>query len=131
MSYRKYNSKISEQANVSLEKRAKTVHRQKFMIAWILILTVCLYILISSGIHAIADSSYEPEDLQRYYMSIEVKPGDTLSSITQQYNSQLYQSNQDYLMELKDMNGLYNDQIISGTSLIVYYYSFNGPKSFS
>ena len=53
---REYNSKISEKANISLNRRTHIVNIQKAIIAAIIIIVISLIVLLNSSVHAFADS---------------------------------------------------------------------------
>ena len=56
------------------------------------------------------------------YKSIKIKPGDTLWKIASEYEDTHYNTTQDYIDELKKINGLISEQIDSGSFLTVPYY---------
>lgn len=58
----------------------------------------------------------------KYYTSIIVYPGDTLTSIAEEYGDH-FESVQKYIDEVKFSNNLFDDNITAGMSLIVPYYS--------
>ena len=53
---REYNSKISEKANTSLNRRYAIVRIQKAIIAAIIIIAISIIVLLNSSIHSFADS---------------------------------------------------------------------------
>lgn len=59
----------------------------------------------------------------KYYTSIMVYPGDTLTSIASEYADSHYESLQDYIGEVQRMNHLRDDEIRAGEYLVVPYYS--------
>lgn len=61
----------------------------------------------------------------KYFTSIQVEEGDTLWSIAEEYGDELhYTSNKEYINEVKMMNKLRSDEIVSGQYLIIPYYSY-------
>lgn len=61
----------------------------------------------------------------KYFSSIQVEAGDTLWSIAEEYADKLhYASNKEYINEVKMMNKLRSDDIVSGQYLIIPYYSY-------
>lgn len=61
--------------------------------------------------------------LNRYYTSIQLEQGDSLWDIAGQYMEGSGCSKQEYVEELKRMNGLKDGQIHSGEYLTVVYYA--------
>lgn len=55
------------------------------------------------------------------YTSITIKQGDTLWSIAEKYMTDDYESVQQYIANIKDINGLISDDIQSGMNLVVTY----------
>jgi len=60
--------------------------------------------------------------LEKYYTSIEIKNGDSLWSIADQYVENSGMSTAQYVQELKTMNRLKEDTIHSGQYLTVAYF---------
>lgn len=58
----------------------------------------------------------------KYYKSIEIQDGDTLWGIAEKYMDDEYDSVQDYIAELKEINQLVTDDIQSANYLTVVYY---------
>lgn len=59
---------------------------------------------------------------EKYYTSIEIKNGDSLWSIANQYVEKSGMSTAQYVQELKSMNNLREDTIHSGKYLTVFYF---------
>lgn len=94
---------------------------QPFTIAVVLALTICILIglgtLLGSSSKASDDKNY------KYYTCVEIKNGDTLWDIASEHITKEYGSLQEYVAEVKALNGLQSDNIRSGQSLIIPYYS--------
>lgn len=58
----------------------------------------------------------------KYYKSIEIQDGDTLWGIAEKYMDDEYDSVQDYIAELKEINQLVTDDIQSANYLTVVYH---------
>ena len=84
---RKYNHKISEKANRSLQKREAVVRKQRGIFALIIIVLISLGVLLGGGINALASSKADISSYNKYYTSIQVESGDTLWSIADEYIS--------------------------------------------
>ncbi|MDO4492161.1 MAG: LysM peptidoglycan-binding domain-containing protein [Lachnospiraceae bacterium] len=59
----------------------------------------------------------------KYYTSIQVKSGDTLWSIADEYITEEYSSINRYIKEVQKINHLEGTTIITGSTLVVPYYS--------
>jgi cell division protein YceG involved in septum cleavage len=68
-----------------------------------------------------SDSSVEPRT--KLYKSIEIQPGDTLWSISENYMTEEYSSIHDYIREVKEINGFNGNTIYEGCYLIIPYYA--------
>jgi len=119
---RRYNSKISEKANESLNRRESVVRAQKRLIAIVIILVVSLGILLGTGIKALA-SSGESQKLHKYYKSICIKEGDTLWDIAGEYVQNTDVERQEYIDEICELNSIYENEIHAGDFIIVSYFS--------
>ena len=91
---------------------------------------IILMITVVSGTFAIrshAESVNAESDTvyYRYTAMYRVCSGDTLTSITKQYMDDVhYDSVSDYVKELRQMNGMYNDdKLVTGELIAVTYYS--------
>lgn len=58
----------------------------------------------------------------RCYKSIIIEPGDTLWGIASEFKDAHYDSTQEYIDELMEINGLSSDKIHAGRFLTVSYY---------
>jgi hypothetical protein len=91
---------------------------------------IILMITVVSGTFAIrshAESVNAESDTvyYRYTAMYRVCSGDTLTSIAKQYMDDVhYDSVSDYVKELRQMNGMYNDdKLVTGELIAVTYYS--------
>jgi cell division protein YceG involved in septum cleavage len=67
------------------------------------------------------DASTAPRT--KCYKSIEIQPGDTLWSISEAYMTDEYASVNEYIQEVKEINGFNGSVIYEGCYLIVPYYT--------
>ncbi|MDO5406189.1 MAG: LysM peptidoglycan-binding domain-containing protein [Eubacteriales bacterium] len=93
-------------------------------------LTVVLLMILAfcSGFfgHTLLNAHAEEENvkpLNRYYTSIQLRGGDSLWEIADQYADGSGYSTREYLDELKRVNGLKGEEIHSGEYLTVFYYA--------
>lgn len=96
--------------------------RRKFRM---FIMTICLVIIFSIGVNGFLSNAKDKNSQisYKYYTSITVSKEDTLWSIAEKYmDKEHYDSMNDYIKEVKNMNHLKNDIITYGEHLIVPYY---------
>ena len=65
----------------------------------------------------------EVPERNRYFTSIQIQNGDSLWDIARRYSEGSGYSQQEYVEELKRMNGLRHDHIHSGEYLTVVYFA--------
>lgn len=89
------------------------------------VLTICLAVSLSFSVGSFLsnakDNSSETE--YKYYASIPVEEGDTLWSIAQTHMGMHYDSIDDYIKEIRQINSLNGEAITTGMYLVVPYYS--------
>ncbi len=68
------------------------------------------------------DSKEATKDQQKLYKTIEICPGDSLWAIAEEYRDEHYDSLEDYIQDLKEINHLETDCIEEGNYLTVAYY---------
>ena len=119
---RTYNTRISQRANESLERREAVVRSQKRIIAIAIIIMVSLGILLGTGISALA-SNDKTVGSYKYYKSICIEEGDTLWDIADEYIAGTDMSHDDYIQEICELNNIYKNEIHAGEYIIVSYYS--------
>ncbi len=92
----------------------------KFLVA--VIISIILGVFIISGLKDTGRVSASTSN-QKYFICIEIGEGDTLWSIADIYISEEYLCVDDYIEEIKELNGLTNDKIYCGATLVVPYYA--------
>ena len=120
---RKYNNKISEKANKSLQKREIVVRRQKSLLAIVIIVLFSFGILLGSSISALASSKADVSSYNKYYTSIRLESGDTLWDIAEEYMTSEYETIYMYIDEVMESNHLESTNIKCGQLLILPYYA--------
>ena len=114
---------MSKKEQLSKQRlRIQQVKRQKFFIG---ILAVCFALIMSikaAAFSSEARSNDEPVQKYKYYKSIQINTGDTLWNIAKENMTAEYDSITDYIKEVKEINNLTNDYIISGSYLTIPYY---------
>ncbi len=93
----------------------------------VLVLTALIIlcgVLLGSSIMASGRSTASKDHPSyKYYTSIQIEKGDTLWSIADTYMTSEYDSIQDYIREIKELNHLGPDDIHAGQYLTIPYYS--------
>lgn len=101
-------------------KRNRIIRRR---ISFLTAVVICAVFIAILGSTVASAKENTKEERNKYYKSIEVKQGDTLWSIAEEYITSEYESTDEYIDELIKMNGLENDTIHTGSNLVVTYYS--------
>lgn len=115
--YRKASpSRISN----SRRRRQREI-RIKLMLAFSMLLIVSTLIIALSSFVVRANNA--DDSSFKYFTSIEVQPGDSLWSISNTYMDQHYDSNQEYIQEVKRINSLDSEAVQAGQFIIVPYYA--------
>lgn len=94
----------------------------------ILLMTVCLVVLGSVSLSGFRSNAKDDstEVSYKYYKSITIANDDTLWSIAEQYmDEDHYESINDYINEVMNMNAMTDDVIHYGEHLIIPYYASN------
>lgn len=83
------------------------------------LLVIMVIVFSLTKVNAANDKLHE----HKYYISIQINTGDTLTSIANRYITDEYSSTGDYIKEVKKINNLGDDTIIAGNYIIVPVYS--------
>ena len=67
----------------------------------------------------------------KLYTTVSVRANDSLWSITSDYSEKGYDTQREYIDEIKAINGLSGDSIKAGSSLIIAYYDYEYTMSAS
>ena len=95
---------------------------KKFITAVAVLFIILVGVFTCSMTNVMAGETQEPA-LQKYYTCIEIEKGDTLWSIASYYTEGTSMSVEDYIEELRQMNGLTGDTIHQGRYLTVMYFA--------
>ena len=127
--YVRYYTNRTNVLNIYSEANMNTYLRNR-KVQIIAAALIILMITVVSGTFAIrshAESVNAESDTvyYRYTAMYRVSSGDTLTSIAKQYMDDVhYDSVFDYVKELRQMNGMYNDdKLVTGELIAVTYYS--------
>lgn len=103
-------------------RRRRELRRRFFTFVFTLILSAGISVTFFS-FRTKAQSSNE-EIQYKYYKSIVIEPGDTLWNLAEEHGAlEHYDSRQEYIEEVMRMNGLSDDQIVTGQYIIIPYFS--------
>jgi len=91
-----------------------------FVIALAAAVIIAVLIMGSRAIHVSAMENIPAPE--KHYISYEVRPGDTLWSLAEQYSAGGDLSVTDYIAELKKVNCMTTDRILSGSKLFLILY---------
>jgi len=101
-------------------KRLMSMRRNRMVLVGLVIVAIVLVFILGSLSIPTSAKEIGPK-VQRNYTSIEIQSGDSLWSIAENYADTLNMNVRDYIDEVKEMNGLKSDKLVSGTYLIVVY----------
>ncbi len=105
--------------------RGKAGKRTRKIRSTVTVLIIAFLILIGIFAVSVKTASAEASENQRfkYYTNITVQSGDTLWSIAEEYRTEEYKTVSTYIKEVQEINHLNGSDIISGSTLVVPYYS--------
>ena len=106
-------------------RRKKQERRRVFRNRFFMLTSICLILLIVcvSNDFSIQSGATEDAGAYKYFTEVRVSNGMTLWDIANRYISSEYESVDDYIEEVKEINSIYTDEIYYGPSLMVPYYS--------
>lgn len=108
--------------NKATKRKLRNLKRKLIVLTMITLFTLigCMHFgKLSSDAHGNLEE--DPVSF-KYYKSIEIQDGDTLWGIAEKYMDDEYDSVQDYIAELKEINQLVTDDIQSANYLTVVYH---------
>ena len=96
---------------------------KKAFATFVLFAAITLTFSLSSSFTTNAKSNHEEKKLSKYYTTVEVKNGDTLTSIAKEYYCYTeYKNLDDYMLEIMELNRLESSTIHSGCYLKIAYF---------
>jgi cell division protein YceG involved in septum cleavage len=122
-----YNAYREIRIAANRKKRLRIVRRQRMILGIVIAVIVFLGIFLATTMLTQAQSENVPI---KYYTSITIQPGDTLSSIAASYLSdselsKAYKNADSYIKEVCAMNHIdEGETIYAGENLCVPYYSY-------
>lgn len=106
----------------SLTPRQKQMVFRKVGIPAIALVLSLIIAIIAFGITSKAKTI---DNEHKYFKSVTIKSGDTLTSIADTYADEHYESAEEYINEVARINNIDPDKIKSGNNIIIPYYSEN------
>lgn len=101
--------------------RIKELKRNVF----IFVISLILFIILAITFFSISGNASDGSEvtLYKYYKSIEIQPGDTITSLSNIYISDGYESSNDLAMDIMFINNIDRNTVLkSGCYIIVPYY---------
>ena len=92
---------------------------RRFLCAWFVLMFV---LAVIAGRTMFTSMAKEEQNRLPYYKSIQIEEGDSLWKIANRYRDGSHMTTDEYVRELKEMNGLKQDTIHSGQYLTVVYF---------
>lgn len=106
----------------------KAIHKRQIIRRRIALVIFSIFLIITftlslNGLSALATEEVT-ETSYKYFTPYVIQKDDTLWSIAEQYiDYDYYNSIQDYISEVRSINHIYDDMIISGKTIVIPYYS--------
>ena len=119
-----------EEVRASIARKINRKNDPKYIFYMQLKTSICTFIIfsiltiiISMSRSSIASAKTDTtKERTKYYTTIEIQKGDTLTSIAKEYSSSEYKNLDEYIEEIMSINNLKDDKITSGCYLKVSYY---------
>ena len=107
-----------------IRRRARKQRTNRVKLIGIGFLALVITLIFSVRAAATANAGTADSSRTKYYTSIQIEKGTSLWEIAEDYITEEYASEQEYIEEVMRMNHLNNDVIYEGAYLCVpYYYS--------
>lgn len=101
--------------------KERVVISKKLLMALITIIAVLMLIILFRD--RSMETTYAKQPQNKYYKSIMIERGDSLWSIAKEnIDYDYYKSINEYIQDIKRMNSLKSDKLISGRNIIIPYY---------
>ena len=109
------------------KERAMIIKKKRLAKRRMILLLAALFVITVGSIvcGSIFSSAKDPATdvpQHKYYKSITIEQGDSLWSIAEEYCTNAYEDNHEYVNELIQLNGLTSETIHEGQHLVVAYY---------
>jgi len=111
------NKTYSKRRVVSRRRRAAGVRRLYVAAAAVLALILILSLKLTTK-----DTVADEQPVPMTYVSVQVRAGDTIWSIAEEWQTDEWKDTRAYVEEIKTVNGLSGDTIHAGNYLVIPYY---------
>jgi hypothetical protein len=115
------NTKRRETNKRKQKAQARALQLRQNIIAIILLSAIIMIAIVGFTFRSWAKESTSDTSF-KYYKSIQVEKDDTLWGLAEQYNDTTHSTIKEYIAEIKKVNHLKSDKIISDEHLIIVYY---------
>ncbi len=116
------NEVTYSQSHTLREVKAMTITAKRNILTAAIILTLIL-IMGCIIVYAKTPSQGASQSRPKYFTSYEIKAGDTLSGIAKQFITSEYSSADEYISEVRSINGFTGDTLYAGAYLVLPYYA--------
>lgn len=123
---RYYRNKALNEYRVRMNRIRRTRERKKNILLFITMILMVFWMSVSIGSFLSNARTNDLPVTYKYYASIPVKTGDTLWTIAREHKSPQYESLDELVQEIRNINQLSQDKIEAGNNIIVPYYSTQG-----
>lgn len=107
--------------NLQLRRKRQQEVRKHIVLLCISVILVCSLSFIMSS--SFSKASAPNSETYKYYKSIQIKSGDSLWTIANEYMDYHYTSISEYIDEVKVMNCITDEAVKAGNYIIIPYYS--------
>ena len=105
------------------QRRARIVAKRRMILLLATVLLITIGSVIFGSIFSSAQANADESGIKyKYYKSIVIEDGDTLWSIAKDYQTDMYETTQEYIDELRELNNLNSNHIQEGQHLLIAYY---------
>lgn len=111
--------KAEERIRRNRIRRQRQLRRRLSLFAAAVLLTLSM----AGGGFIVRAREVSPDPVYKYYTSIRIEEGDSLWSIAAAYKNGSFESRQEFLQEVIQINHLLDSEIRQGDYLIIPYYS--------
>ena len=126
LSRRQRNGHSQAVAGTMHHRRRYSYIQSSFLLRMMLTLAavIATALIIAGFFGGKADAGVsEGADFYKYYTSVMIEPGDTLTALALEYNEPRVKSDIEYIDEVCKINGIDEDNITCGKTLVLPYYS--------
>lgn len=98
-------------------------HIMTFLFLFVLGIVTIIFFAGRKNVPTVEARDFISEQEEKFFTEIEVEEGDTLWSLSDEYMTSGYQSRDEFIEEVRQMNHITGSLIREGEKLIIPYYS--------